>query len=128
MITKDELIMGRDKTYPADYTHEISANRDKLLIAVNKLRAAYNNPMYVSSGWRPPDINAATPGSAKRSNHMLGLAVDFKDTDGTIDAWCMANQDKLAVFGLWLEDPGSTIGWCHVQCIAPGSGHRVFKP
>lgn len=120
--------MGRDKQYPNDYTKEVSDNIDKLLIPLNKFRNAYGKPLQVSSGWRPPSINAATAGAAKRSNHMLGLACDFKDTDGAIDKWCMANLKLLEEFGLWLEHPDATAGWAHLQCIPPKSGNRVFKP
>ena len=34
MITKDEILMGRDKKYPEEYTKEISDNIDKLLKAI----------------------------------------------------------------------------------------------
>jgi hypothetical protein len=128
MITKAEILMGRDKLYPEEYTKEISDNIDKLLKCVNYLRQAYGAPMTVSSGWRPAAVNAATPNAAKKSNHMLGLAVDFKDKDGTLDAWCMSHQALLLSFGLYLEHPDSTIGWCHLQCVPPKSGKRVFIP
>lgn len=127
-ITKEEVLMGRDKQYPADYTKEVSDNIDKLLIPLNKFRNAYGKPMSVSSGWRPPSINAATPGAAKRSNHMLGLACDFRDIDGALDKWCIENLKLLEQFGLYLEHPDSTPGWCHLQCVPPKSGNRVFKP
>lgn len=128
MITKVELLMGRDKTFPSEYTTEVSTNLDKLLICLNKVRAAYGKPMHVSSGWRPAAVNAATSGAAKKSNHMLGRACDFKDTDGAIGAWCLANLKLLEEYGLWMEDPASTKGWCHLQSVPPGSGKRVFKP
>lgn len=128
MITRDEVLMGRDKQYPADYTKEVSDNIDKLLIALNKLRKAYGKPMTVSSGFRPPSINAATAGAAKRSNHMLGLACDFKDADGELDKWLMANLKLLEEIGLWLEHPDATKGWAHVQIVPPRSGNRVFRP
>lgn len=125
MISKKELLMGRDK-HP-EYTQEVSDNLDKLLIALNKLRKAYGKPMIVTSGFRPSDINKAV-GGAKKSNHQLGLACDFKDTDGKIDEWCLNNLDKLAEYGLYLESPDHTKGWCHLQCVPPKSGHRVFIP
>lgn len=127
-ISKSELLKGRDKQYPTEYTEEISNNLDKLLIPLNKFRALYGKIMSVSSGWRPPTLNATVTGAAKKSNHTLGLACDFKDPDGAIDAFCLANLDKLAEIGLWLESPDSTIGWCHLQCVPPKSGNRVFKP
>ena len=68
MISRDEILMGRDKQAPLTGLMEV--NLRKLLQAVNKLRAAYGKPMIVSSGYRPAAINATIPGAAKKSNHM----------------------------------------------------------
>jgi uncharacterized protein YcbK (DUF882 family) len=128
MIQKSEVLMGRDKSHAKEYTDEISKNIDKLLIPLNKLRKAYGKIMVVSSGWRPVTLNAKTANAAKKSNHVKGLACDFQDKDGKLDEWCMQNLNKLKEFGLWLEDPGSTPGWCHLQCLPPKSGNNPFKP
>jgi uncharacterized protein YcbK (DUF882 family) len=118
--------MDRDKIAPL--TPELEANLDKLLKALNKLRATYGKPMYVSSGYRPAQINENVKGAAKKSNHMLCLACDFADKDGELDKWCLANLDKLEEYGLYLEDPAFTPNWCHLQVVPPKSGKRVFKP
>lgn len=127
-ISKKEILMNRDKEYPGDYTKEVSDNIDKLLISLNKFRAAYDKPMTVSSGWRPPSVNADIANAAKKSNHMIGLACDFKDSDGSLDKFCMDNLKLLEQCGLWLEHPDSSPGWTHLQCISPKSGNRVFRP
>jgi len=126
VISRAEVLMGRDKDYPLDKEQE--ANLAILLERVNKLRALYNKPMTVTSGYRPAAINAGVAGAAKRSNHILCAACDFRDSDGAIDAWCLTNLDKLAEIGLWLESPDHTPNWCHVQIFPPKSGNRVFKP
>ena len=128
MITKAELLMGRDKAYPKDYTQEISDNLDKLLIPMNVVRKAYGKPMSPSSGWRPPSINNSTPGAAKASTHMRGLAVDIKDPDGKLREWVLANLDLMQKLGLYFEDFRWTKGWVHFQCVPPGSGKRIFIP
>lgn len=127
MITKKELLMGRDVSYKAEYTKEVSDNLDKLLIALNIARKAYGKPMIVSSGWRPASVNKAA-GGAKKSNHMLGLAADFKDSDGQLADWCLNNLKVLEQAGLYLEHPDYTKGWVHLQAVAPKSGKRVFIP
>lgn len=127
-ISKKEILMGRDVEYPKDYTKEISDNVDKLLIALNKFRAIYGKPMTVTSGWRPPSVNASIANAAKRSNHMLGLACDFADADGSLDKYCMENLNVLKDLGLYLEHPDATKGWCHLQVVSPKSGNRVFRP
>lgn len=126
MITRDEILMGRDKQAPLTGLMEV--NLKKLLQAVNKLRAAYNKPMIVSSGYRPAAINATIPGAAKKSNHMACLAVDFADRDGKLAEYCLNNLKLLEEFGLWMEDPAHTKGWVHLQRVPPRSGNRVFKP
>ena len=126
MITRDEVLMGRDKDVPLSTKQE--QNLALLLTCLNNFRAVYGRPMIVSSGYRTPAINAATKGAAKRSNHIQCLACDFKDPDGALDAWCLANLTVLSNCGLYLEDPAATPGWCHLQAAAPASGRRVFIP
>lgn len=127
-ITKDELLMGRDKTHPKEYTKEISDNLDKLLAAINQVRATYGKPMRVTSGWRPPSINGSVPGAAKKSNHMLGLAVDISDKDGKLREWVLANLDLMGKLGIYMEDFRWTPNWVHFQVKPPASGKRIFIP
>jgi hypothetical protein len=126
-ITKNELLMNRDKTHATEYTQEISDNLDKLLIAMNKVRTAYNKPMNVSSGWRPAAINAGIQGAAKKSNHMIGLACDIRDADGQLWKWCLDNLQLLKDCGLYLEDRRWTKTWVHFQLKSPASGNRIFR-
>jgi hypothetical protein len=136
----------RDIAYKADLTDAIQINaNNRLLPQVNLLIAELvaagvavvidpSTGSFIHSGWRPPMVNAATPGAAVKSNHLIGLAVDLYDPTGALDAWCQKEAGpggRLEALGLWMEDPGSTLGWCHVQVVPFGSwlpGHlRVFK-
>ena len=126
MITREEILMNRDKQYPL--TPEMEQNLQKLMTALNLFRTLYGKPMIVTSGYRPAAINANVPNAAKKSNHMVCLACDFKDADGSLDKYCMDNQYILQQCGLYLESHDSTPGWCHLQCVPPKSGNRVFKP
>lgn len=121
MISKQEILMGRDTEYPL--TPELEENLRLLLIAVNKLRSLYGKPMNVSSGYRPGKYNKAA-GGAKNSTHLTLQAVDFADSDGAIDAFCTV--DILKQCGLYKEHPDNTPRWCHVQ-IRP-TNNRIFKP
>lgn len=131
MITREEILMDRDKEYPL--TPELEANLEALLKAVNAIRAAYGKPLRISSGYRPGAYNTAA-GGAKRSNHMVCKAVDFRDPNGEIDKWCDENQDLLESLGLWQEHPSATKGWCHLDISVraikdrPGCKKRQFKP
>lgn len=128
MIVSDYW-MGRDKLYPQDLTREIELNAADLVGRCNMLAKEMPWPLpRVSSGWRPPSVNAKVKGAAKRSNHMIGNAVDFSDPDGRMARWCFDNQPILERVGLWLEHPEATPTWCHLQRVAPRSGNRVFRP
>lgn len=126
MITRDEILMGRDKLAPLIGPMEV--NLEKLLRAVNKFRAVYGKPMKVTSGYRPAAINSQTKGAAPKSNHMICLAVDFADKDGKLAEFCLNNLKLLEDFGIWIEDPKHTKGWVHMQAVPPRSGNRVFIP
>lgn len=121
MISRDEILMGRDKEYPLD--EDLEANLKDLLVAVNKLRKKYNKPLYVSSGYRPGKYNVAAKG-AKNSAHLVCQAVDFKDKDGELKKFCTV--EVLKECGLYMEHPDATPTWCHVQ-IRP-TKNRIFKP
>lgn len=123
MISKGEILMGRQVEYPL--TPELEANLQKLLVAVNKLRALYGKPMTVSSGYRPGKYNTAA-GGAKNSSHLTCQAVDFKDADGKLKAWITV--DILTQCGLWQEAPDRTPTWLHVQVRPIPSGRRIFNP
>ncbi len=132
-----DYYMGRDKLHRSELTRELRANARDIVRRVNRLlkRAAKQVPLggagiavTVSSGWRPATINAAVPGAAINSRHIHCLAIDLNDRDGQLDAWCMAHPEALEEFGLWLEHPDATPGWCHLQTRAPRSGNRVFEP
>lgn len=125
MITSDEILMGREKAEPL--TQEMSNNLLDLLPRVNLVRFEYGKPLYVSSGYRPPSINARAGGSPN-SSHLKCQAVDFKDADGSFAKWCLANLAILQKAGLYMEDPRWTPGWVHLMSRKPGSGKRVFIP
>jgi hypothetical protein len=141
MITIADYFMGRREKYPAALTTEIERNAARTVDLANKLLTEAQtygvtvdqhpvNRSPVSSGWRPPEVNAATPNAAARSKHMTGQAIDIYDPDGDLDEWLMTGpgQAVLSALGLWMEHPSATKGWCHVQTVPPGSGRRVFYP
>ena len=128
MISKKELLQGRDTKYPDDYTQEISDNLDKFLLLINQVRTAWGKPMTVNSGWRPPSINGTTPGAAAHSKHMIGLAVDISDEDGSLWKWVIENLALMRDLGFYMEDRRWTPTWVHFGFGPPKSGHRVFVP
>jgi hypothetical protein len=134
-ITVDEYFMGRDESHAAELTDELRANAAETVRRYNEIAAIYERstgnkaPRGVTSGWRPKSINDATPGAAKRSNHLICKAIDVDD-NGPFDRWCFWNPARLAEVGLWQEHPGWTDGWCHLQIVPPpgGAKYRTFIP
>lgn len=141
-VTLADYWMGRDLEYALALDTQTRKNAAITVELANKLIAAaalhgvvmsQAHPVtgtLVSSGWRPPAVNAATPRAATNSKHMTGRAIDLYDPDGDLDEWLMTAYGRTALeaIGLWLEHPASTKGWCHVQTVPPGSGNRVFYP
>jgi hypothetical protein len=135
-ITEDEYFMGRDAIYACP--EEVRINARALLEKVNNLiQYIYMNfdwvdfetkpnGSIVSSGWRPAQVNANTPGASPKSKHMTGHAVDIYDPDGDIDE--VITDELLEKFGLYREHPSATKGWCHLQDIPPKSKRRTFYP
>lgn len=141
MISLADYFMGRREQYPLALNPRIEGEAVVTVDLVNKLldRARAHGVTVppsprtgtlVSSGWRPPAVNASTPGAAVNSKHMSGQALDVYDPDGDLDTWLMTDVGLqcLAELGLWLEHPSATKGWCHLQTVAPRSGRRVFYP
>lgn len=95
-----------------------------------------NRVFDISSGFRPSSVNKATAGSAKKSLHMLGMAIDIvDDKKQTLAKLIMSRPDLLKKHGLWLEHPNSTIGkntnWVHLDMdstIRKDRPSRVFIP
>lgn len=128
MLTLADYYKGRDTEYPADLTPKIEANADLTVALANQLLYNFGEMRKVNSGWRPPAVNAGTPGAAVFSRHMTGEAIDLYDPEGDLDEWCLAHPEILEKLGLWQEHPASTKGWCHVQTVPPKSQNRVFYP
>lgn len=135
-ITLADYWMGRDDDFPDELTPRVKANAALTVDRANELLVAYaeatgdTRHRKVNSGWRPLAINARVRGSAARSKHISGEAVDLDDFDGSLDRWCASASGLAALekIGLWLEHPNHTNGWTHLQVVPPRSGRRVFFP
>lgn len=126
MLTRSDILMGRDVAYPLDELQE--QNLEKTLATMQALEQLLGFELTVTSGYRPAAINARVAGAAPKSKHIQCLAVDFSDESGALAYWCLNNIDWLERLGLWMEHPDFTEGWVHLQVVPPKSGRRVFKP
>lgn len=137
MITYEQYIGPWAKS--TDLTAERQANAVRLLYVVEDLMHEMEtdgvlfpfNPKThtqvsgeIFGGFRPK----VCPVGAPNSSHKEGLAVDIYDPYDKIDEWCMAHQDRLAHYGVYIEHPSTTPHWSHWTIKPPGSGHQVFYP
>lgn len=89
-------------------------------------RGILGGPMRVHSGYRCPELNGQTPGSAKTSQHMKWEAIDFDEpgvaVEETFRKLLEAARARKFQFGqLILEEAadrfGGVVKWVHVSMI-----------
>src|SRR3990167_9426134 len=73
----------------------------------------------MNGGWRPPECVIGAP----RSTHKQGRGIDISDPYGKLDKWLMTvpGLNALVKCGLWIDHPGWTDGWSHLQSVLPGN-------
>lgn len=118
-----EYLKDREIEYPLDDV--LKQNMKALLAKLDIVRLDWGKPLVISSGYRPGRYNQVA-GGAKNSAHLTCEAVDLVDSSGDLAAFL--TEDKLVIYGLYLENPVRTPGWCHLQTRAPKSGNRIFNP
>jgi hypothetical protein len=125
MITKEQLLMGREVEFPI--TEQMGKDADTLLERVNALQNEAGCPIVftVSSGYRPGHYNTDAHG-APNSSHCVCQAVDIHDIGEKLDNWL--TDDLLTKYNLYREAPSHTPNWTHLTIRAPHSGHRTFLP
>lgn len=105
---------------------EVVSNLQQLCINVlEPLRAYFNTPIVVSSGYRSPALNKAVGGSAT-SQHMTGEAADLRIPSEAVGRewfkWIMDNCKFHQL--IWEKDtPQSTHHWIHVS-FRQGGGNK----
>lgn len=115
-------------------SEEVVSNATVLIAAVNGLLDEVDveaaRERVVNSGWRSAGYNATISNAAPRSRHITGNAIDVADPDGELDEYLFGEDGRrlLERWGLYMEHPMATKGWCHLQNIPPRSGRRVFMP
>ena len=111
--------LGIDNT-PEDET--VIKNLEKVARFIfQPLRDAFGCPIYVSSGYRCPDLNRAIGGS-KRSQHMEGRALDLDAdvyencTNAQIFNWIKNNLDFDQI--VWEFGTEDNPDWVHVSYVS----------
>lgn len=120
MISLKDYLTASGK-YPERENHpeltpQILDNAKKLLAKVNNLLTELGiAQVFVSSGFRPSEVNKGIPNAAKKSLHMTCQAIDIQDPDGSLDELLDEGDELLKRYGLWQESPDATKGWSHLD-------------
>lgn len=96
MITFDELVSSRtadSQNIPNRPSEAVLRNMVDLLSVLNAVRAVYDKPIVVTSGYRSVALNCAV-GGKPTSAHLFGLAADVKPQSSKLD-------DYFAIFDLF---------------------------
>jgi hypothetical protein len=116
--------MGIDNT-PDEWV--IENLRQVAINVFQPLRDAFKNPIYISSGYRSPELNKAISGSS-RSSHMEGRALDL---DADVFGGCTNSQifeyirnnlefDQL----IWEFGDENNPDWVHVSYVYDGINRK----
>ena len=134
---------GRAGLRVVDYvTEAVFYNLQALCFDVlEPVRAALGVPVTISSGFRPPVLNALVRGSAPASAHTWGGAADIvvpgmkpADVANTIAALpCMVHVDQLIIeYGQWVHIGLARMGRPRQQRLRAGysraTGAPVYAP
>lgn len=95
------------------------------------IRDHFGVPIYISSGYRSPELNKYTPGSSSTSQHPKGEAIDI-DMDGSSDGVTNLDvfnyiKDNLVFDQLIAEFPiNGHPAWVHVSFRLGNQRRRVM--
>ena len=106
--------MGIDNTVPNQLLPNIQALCKNVL---EPLRQQFDEPVYISSGYRSPALNKAIKGAAS-SQHMKGEAADIYSRQGAkrLREWYLWMVDNLQFDQLiWESRDGGRRKWIHVS-------------
>lgn len=133
MITLEDVLTSSgaypERATSPECTPEVINNINLLVPKINAfLQDLGIDKVIISSGFRTYSTNKAAGGSS-HSNHMLGLAVDISDPDGSLDKLVSSRDDLKKKYDIWQESPDSTHGWCHLDIKhRPGHDKNTFIP
>ena len=124
------LVELNPRNHPLNQDLEVNLNA--LIERLSAFRAAFGQPMIVTSGLRSESdqrrIYAGRKSIPMLSCHLFGQAVDIADRDRTLSRFCLDNVPLLEKLGLWCESPERTPTWMHFQTRPSRSGNRFFQP
>ncbi len=141
ILTSSGLYPDRAKS--SEVTQEVLDNAKDLADRVNALlnEIGWQEKVFISSGFRTSASNASVKNAAKRSSHMLGKALDIRQSKpgnklGELIRKTQNNQGKKGILGkhgLMMESLEATVGkntnWVHLDTVVRSERPSMeFKP
>lgn len=122
----DEMIAsstanGIDNTPDAASVANLTNLVDYLL---DPLRQLYGKPIYVSSGYRCPELNSKVGGSAT-SEHLKGMAADITAGSKDENKKLFELIEKNFVFGQMIDE--KDFAWVHVSFNPERMRNRILR-
>lgn len=104
----------------------VQSNLKRLINVLNKLRESWGKPIYVTSGYRCPELNKKV-GGANTSAHLTGNAVDLvSEPFDEFKSWIYKEIDKYDFDQLILEK-NKTSEWVHLGLFNNNNQQRKQK-
>jgi len=129
-----------ERAKSSELTDEVIAAATDLVVRVNALLndLGWEEPVSISSGFRPSAVNANVSGASKKSAHMTGKALDiFQEKPGNRLGELIRSEHKksqiLKKHGLMMEALEATVGknsnWVHLDTVPRSErASYEFKP
>ncbi len=114
--------MGIDNRVPDALISNLQALCQHVL---EPLRQQFNEPVFISSGYRCPALNSCVKG-AKKSQHMKGEAADIYSRQGSkrLREWYLWMVDNLHFDQLIWETRANGSKWIHVSYKRTGGNRQ----
>lgn len=113
---------------PNQPSAEQTENLRALCVAIlEPLRAHFGAPVSIHSGYRSPEVNAATFGSSKTSQHMEGQAADLHVVGvdcGTVARWIRDSGLPFDQVIAETRNGKEPFTWVHVSHRADGKNRK----
>ena len=109
---------------------EIKNLTDLCYTVLEPVRAKFDKPIIITSGYRSPELNRAIGSKSDTSQHCKGQAVDFEIaglSNLQVAVWIEANCDfDQLILEFWKEGEANS-GWIHCSYVEGSNRKQVLR-
>lgn len=100
---------------------EVVENINYVISRLQPIRDEYGKPIYITSGYRCPELNKKV-GGKKNSQHLMGLAADLKWDD---DLFTLIAENYA--FDQLIEEKSGSTKWIHISFKRENERHQILE-